>query len=228
MTNIKFKILTISLFFLSVTSISAQEKVNQYDKNGERTGVWKKYYKNDRIRYQGQFEAGKEIGVFKFYSMVSSEHPIIIKTFSKDTDIAKVAFFTEEGVLESEGEMNKELRIGKWVFYHKEGKTIISEENYINGLLHGVSKTYYKDGKTTEMLFYKEGKLNGNIQRFSDEGVLLDDLNYIDGKLEGLANYYDTFGKLRATGEYENDEKIGDWKYFEDGEKVDQKTIKQQ
>ena len=224
----KLNILTILLFFLSVTSISAQEKVNQYDEQGERTGVWKKYYKNDRIRYQGQFDAGKEVGVFKFYSMVSSEHPIIIKTFSKDTGIAKVLFFTEEGILESEGEMKKELRVGKWLFYHKEGKTIISEENYINGLLDGVSRTYYKDGKITEILFYKEGMLNGNIQRFSDEGVLLDDLNYTKGKLNGLANYYDTFGKLRATGEYENDEKIGEWAYFENGEKVDQKTIKQQ
>ncbi|MBG7631263.1 MAG: hypothetical protein IZT56_12645, partial [Bacteroidetes bacterium] len=155
-------------------------------------------------------------------------HPIIIKTFSKDTGIAKVSFFTEEGILESEGEMKKELRVGKWLFYYKEGKTIISEENYINGLLHGVSKTYYKDGKTTEILFYKEGKLNGNIQRFSDEGVLLDDLNYTNGKLEGLANYYDTFGKLRATGKYRNDEKIGDWKYFENGAEVSQKSIKQQ
>lgn len=228
MNNIKFKTLAILLFFFGVINNYAQEKVNQYDENGNKTGVWKKYYKNKNIRYQGQFEADKEVGVFKFYSMVSSEHPIIIKTFSKDAEFAKVAFFTEEGVLESEGEMNKELRVGKWVFYHKEGKTIISEENYVNGLLHGVSKTFYKTGKTTEILFYKEGKLNGNIQRFSDEGILLDDLNYRDGKLEGLANYYDTFGKLRATGKYHNDIKIGEWEYFEDGEKVDRKNLKQQ
>jgi len=228
MISIKFKTLAVLLFVFSVINNYAQEKVNQYDENGRRIGVWKKYYKNDRIRYQGQFEAGKEVGVFKFYSMVSSAHPIIIKTFSKDADIAKVAFFTEEGVLESEGKMNRELRVGKWVFYHKDGKAIISEENYVNGVLQGLSKTYYKTGKTTEILFYKEGKLSGNIKRFSDEGILLDDLNYQDGKLEGLANYYDTFGKLRATGKYYNDVKIGEWEYFENGEKVDKKSIKQQ
>jgi len=228
MNNIQFKILTVLLVFFSVTSISAQEKVNQYDENGRRTGEWKKYYENNRIRYQGQFVADKEVDVFKFYSMVSSEHPIIIKTFLNENDMAKVEFFTEEGILESKGEMKKDLRIGKWLFYHKGGKTLISEENYKEGLLHGVSKTYYKTGKTTEILFYNNGKLNGNIKRFSDEGVLLDDLNYIEGKLNGLATYYDTYGKVRETGQYKDDEKIGNWDYFENGEKVNQKSVKQQ
>jgi len=124
----KFNILTILLFFLSVTSISAQEKVNQYDESGRRTGVWKKYYENDRIRYQGQFEAGKEVGVFKFYSMVSSEHPIIIKTFSKDTGIAKVSFFTEEGILESEGEMKKEFALVNGFFTTKKAKPLFQKK----------------------------------------------------------------------------------------------------
>ena len=33
----------------------------------------------------------------------------------------------------------------------------------------------------------------------------MDDLNYVNGKLHGVAKYYNTFGKLRAIGNYEND-----------------------
>ena len=41
--------------------LHAQEKINQLDANGDRTGIWKKYFNNNRIRYEGQFDAGKEI-----------------------------------------------------------------------------------------------------------------------------------------------------------------------
>jgi len=226
MNKLYLKCLIGLFFFCGALTVLSQEKINNYDENGKRTGVWVKYYPNNNIRYQGQFEAGKEVGVFKFYSMVNSKHPIIIKTFSTDTDIAKVVFYTEDGVMKSQGEMKKELRVGKWLYYQKNGKTIISEENYSNGLLDGIAKTYYITGKTTEILFYKNGKLHGDIQRFSDQGVLLDDLKYVDGKLEGLAHYYNTFGKLNATGRYKNGEKIGDWEYFENGEKVSKKSEK--
>ena len=31
------------------------QKINQFDKNKKRTGIWKKYYSNKRIRYVGRF-----------------------------------------------------------------------------------------------------------------------------------------------------------------------------
>jgi antitoxin component YwqK of YwqJK toxin-antitoxin module len=215
------------IIFLGNTNSYAQEKTNQFNKNGARNGNWVKYYDNGNIRYQGQFNNGKEIGVFKFYSMVSDTYPTIIKTFNNNNNIAKVSFFTVEGVLESEGEMEGENRIGKWIFYNTDGKTIVSEENYTQGLLNGVSKTYYKSGKVTEILNYENGKLHGNIKRYSDEGVLLDDLNYKNGKLDGLAKYYNTNGELILTGTYENGEKLDDWQYFDNGEPANINEIKQ-
>ena len=221
----KFKSIALLFIFSGIFTVSAQEKINEFNKNGDRIGSWIKYYDNGKIRYQGQFEAGKEVGVFKYYSMVSSEHPIVIKTFSKETGIAKVAFYSVEGKLESSGEMDGEKRVGKWFFYLKDGLTLISEEFYINGVLNGTATTYYRNGKITESLNYKDGKLEGSVKRFSDEGVLLDDLNYANGKLEGLAKYYNTFGKLRAFGNYENDLKVGKWQYFENEEPINPNKI---
>lgn len=223
----RLKIVVLLLFFCGIFSISAQEKLNQFNKSGERIGNWVRYYDNGKIRYQGQFENGKEVGVFKFYSMVNSENPIIIKTFSEKTGIANVEFFSEEGLLESQGEMQDENRIGRWLFYLSDGKTLVSEENYKKGVLNGESKTYYRSGKITEIKHYEDGKLKGNLKRFSDEGILLDDLNYENGKLNGLANYYNTFGKLRSTGSYVNDERVGKWHYFENEEEVNLNEIKQ-
>lgn len=196
---------------------NAQEKINQLDAKGRKTGIWKKYHNNNRIRYEGQFEADKEVGVFKYYSILSSDHPIIIKIFSKDSDIAEVVYYKEDGIKESEGKMKGKNRIGKWLYYYPDGKILMIEENYEDGVLNGNYTSYFKNSKVSEQLTYKNGKLNGNIKRFADNGTLLEDLNYVNDVLNGPANYYNVDGKLIYTGVYENDERVGDWKYYNDG-----------
>lgn len=200
---------------LCVNKLFAQEKVNQFDSKGKRTGVWIKYFDNNQIRYTGTFLAGKEIGVFKYYGENSGLNPIAIKTFAKDSNIAQVQFFTNEGVLESEGEMDGKLRIGKWLYYHPDGKTILSEENYSNGVLNGKFVVYYKNGFVTEETTYLNGKIHGNLKRYAETGILLDDLTYSNGKLHGPAKYYNFDGKLIMAGNYENDEKAGNWVKYE-------------
>jgi antitoxin component YwqK of YwqJK toxin-antitoxin module len=209
-------------FFLGAVVVFSQEKINQLDANGNKTGIWKKDYPNGRIRYQGQFEADKEVGIFKYYSVVSSDYPILIKTYSKDTNIATAEFFTEKGVLQSKGEMKGKDRIGKWIYFHTDGKTVLSEENYENGFLNGESKIFFKTGQLTEIKHYKNGKLDGNSKRYSEEGILLDDLNYKNGILEGQATFYDIKGNIIYTGMYENDEKVGEWKYYKDGKPAEE------
>lgn len=208
------------IFLLSIIGfqpVNGQESINQFDANGERTGVWKKYYNNKRIRYQGQFQAGKEMGVFKYYSALSSAYPIAIKTFKKNSNLATIKFYTEKGILESEGETIGKNRVGIWLYYHIDGETILSEETYEKGILNGTSRTFYLTGEMTEVSQYKDSELHGNLKRDADNGILLDDLNYKKGKLHGSAKYYNVAGKLIYWGDYENDEKIGKWKYVENG-----------
>ncbi|PIE49702.1 MAG: hypothetical protein CSA39_01410, partial [Flavobacteriales bacterium] len=143
--------------FLFVFPSYAQQNINQVDADGNRHGLWKKYYKNNRIRYEGTFNHGKESGTFKFYSAANSEFPITIKKYGNNSDVAEVTFFTETGVLQSKGKMQGKNRIGKWLFYHEDGKTIMAEENYTNGLLDGEYKTFYNTGKPTEIAYYKNG-----------------------------------------------------------------------
>jgi len=212
---------------MSFQILQAQTKINQFNTNGKRTGLWEKQYNNGRVRYVGQFKNGKEIGVFKFYSALSSEHPTAIKTFENNSTIAKVIFYSEKGILESEGSMNGKERVGEWKFYQPDGKSLLSVEHYEKGVLNGKSVTYYESGKITEILMYKNGKLHGNTKRYADNGNLLDDLNYVDGKLEGLAKYYNIHGKLIYTGNYKNDVKVGKWEYFEEGKPVNINKLKQ-
>lgn len=208
------KLVLVIIIFYSFNLTFAQEKINQFDVNGNRTGIWKKLYDNGNIRYQGQFEAGKEIGVFKFYSINNPNFPTLIKTYFKENDTATVEFFTEKEILQSKGSMIGKERVGKWIYFNADGKTILSEENYENGLLNGVSKTFYKNGNITEILHYKNGKLEGITQRFSNEGILLEEISFKNGMRNGLAKFFDTNGALIYSGMYENDEKVGKWEFY--------------
>ena len=86
------------LFFFGTIATKAQ-KINQFTKDNKRTGLWKKYYTNKRIRYEGTFIDGKEVGVFKYYDITTSKHPTIIKEFSKKTDSSTVSYFNLDGKL---------------------------------------------------------------------------------------------------------------------------------
>lgn len=214
------------LIFLFTIGSFAQENINQENVKGDRIGVWKKYYQNQRIRYQGQFENGKEVGVFKYYSAASSEFPIVIKTFNENSSEALVQYFTLKGLPESEGKINGKKRIGEWTYYHKDGTTQMLEENYIDGVLNGVFKIFYEDGKLTKLVHFKDGKLHGNSKKYSPKSILIEDVNYVNGELHGHASFYEDNGNLKQKGLYEEDLKVGVWEFFEDGKLSESKEVK--
>ncbi len=207
--------------FLNLGFLQAQDGINQTDADGERHGVWRKYYNNDRIRYAGKFEHGKEVGVFKYYSASNSDNPIIVKEFKENSDLAEVSFFTPSGSLESKGLMRGKEREGKWLYYHADGKSVMSEENYVDGKLDGPYKTFYPSGELTEITTYKNGVLHGNYKKYSIKGFLYQDFNYERGKLNGMAIYYSRkTGDLIKKGPFKDDLRVGTWENYVDGELV--------
>lgn len=227
MINIKrlLKLCLVSVFFFSVNLIAQEQEINQVDADGERTGIWRKYYPNNRIRYEGEFRNGKEIGTFKYYDIFSSNHPVAIKKFSPSSNEAFVKFYTLKGKLRSEGKMIGKRRIGKWKYYFLTGK-IFSEEFYVNGRLTGIVKNYYGNGKLAEETQYEEGLKNGVSKEFADDGVLLQKVYFVDGELNGDAKYYDLKGNLKEEGVYKRGKRFGKWKFYLNGELVDGKRKK--
>lgn len=216
--------ITIISSLVFVATVSAQ-KINQFDKNGKRTGVWKKFYKNEKIRYSGKFKNGKEVGIFKFYNIDSYGTPAIVKEFSAKSDSAFVKFYTPKGKVKSKGWMIGKNRVGKWMYYFGDGKTF-SEENYKDGKLDGVVKNYYPNGKLTEETYYKEGKKEGSSKVYTDGGILIEEVAYENGKLHGFGKYYNLKGQLQEQGNYENGVRKGKWEFFIDGEVVTKKKRK--
>ena len=128
-------------------------------------------------------------------------------------------------MLESRGEMIGKDRIGKWHYYHKDGKNIMIEENYENAELNGEYKIFYVNGKLTKLAHYKDGLLEGNSKKYSQEEVLIEDLNYIKNVLNGSAAFYEINGNLKQKGVYEDDLKVGVWEFYTDGQLTSSKEI---
>lgn len=222
MINIKRLFILQLSFLLFLSANAVAQKINQVDTNGKKTGVWKKYYNNRKIRYQGQFKEGKELGTFKFYDRSSSYHPVIIKKYSFVSDSASVAFFNIDGRLKSRGTMIGKKRVGKWEYFFVNGKKL-SEEFYVDNKLDGLLRNYYANGKVTEETYYKNGVKHGVSKKYTEEGVLLEETTYANGKANGPAKYFDLKGNIKETGSYKDGRRVGKWNFYMDGEIVTKK-----
>lgn len=228
MINIKrlFFVCTLFTFFLSGNVVVSQS-YNQFNENKKRTGPWKKYYPNNRIKYTGQFENGNEVGTFKFYNIRYSAYPEAIKIFKKDSDSVAITYLYQNGKTRVLGTHIGKKRVGKWTYYFNKG-TVFSEEFYDDGKLEGTVTIYFKsNGKKAKEAEYKKGKLHGISKKYSDNEILIEEVTFENGLENGLAKYYELNGKLKEKGVYKNGKRIGKWEFYIDGEMVSDKKRKE-
>ncbi|TXE05809.1 toxin-antitoxin system YwqK family antitoxin [Gelidibacter salicanalis] len=225
---IKQSILIAACSILFFTSMRAQEGDNQLDANGERHGFWKKNFDGvSQPRYEGTFEHGKEVGLFKFYKLDKNQSVLsATREFSTDSDDISVKFFSSKGKLISEGAMKDTLFVGKWVYYHNKTKAVMTVEHYNDkGRLEGERMVYYPNGQMAEHTIYKDGKIEGISKIFSEKGVLIKEFTYKNDMLNGMSKYYNGDGQMLAEGAYRNDKKHGIWKFYENGALTEEKDF---
>lgn len=225
---IKQNIILILFLTLYLTPVLAQTSINQFDDEGLRHGLWRKTFdQTDEPRYEGTFDHGQEVGVFKFYKLDENKSVLIAtRAFNPDDNAIEVKFFSSKGKLISEGQMVDKSFVGKWVYYHHKTKDIMMVEHYNDaGQLEGDKIVYYPNGQIAEQSYYKEGKMEGTSKVFSEQGVLIKDYSYKNGKLNGVSKYYNGAGELLAEGAYREDRKNGIWKYYENGVLTEEKDF---
>ena len=205
--------------FLSVSfSVFCNSQNNELDSQGRRHGYWKVDFEGtSNPKFEGNFEHGKKIGIFKFYKKGFYDHPTAIMDFPTDADSVEVTYYTQTGKPISEGKMLNKKREGKWIYYHQKSDSIMMTEDYKNDLLHGFQKTYFPNGKLAEKTEYIQGKKDGESFIYAENGQVTKQLNYRNGELHGPAAYYTTRGEKIMEGSYAGGRKTGKWKYYSEG-----------
>lgn len=217
-----------SFFILLCSTYSLSQEINQLDSNGLRQGAWKKNFKSSKsIRYEGQFEHGKEVGLFKFYKYVDEQSILsATKKFNDSNNIAEVRFYSSKGKLISEGTMKGKTFIGPWKYYHKNSDNLMRIEQYGNeGLQQGELLVYFENGTEAERSLYKDGKLYGKSYLYNENGIKIKEFYYSNDVLNGPSKFYTTSGQILIEGSYKNGKKHGIWKYYEKGKLKEEKDF---
>lgn len=196
---------------------------NLIDDNQNKQGKWEVKYENSKIiRYSGQFIDDKPIGQFIYY-YPTGEVSTLIKFNKLNTSYAhlyhknrnlmahgkfinqnkdSVWWYLNENkeVISKEFYENGLLSGDVFTYYPSseliENKLIIMEnQHYANGLKDGAFKQYFENGKIKTIGNYKEGKLHGKTQYFTQTGSLSMQGNFNKGLKTGYWLMYSDSAK---------------------------------
>ncbi len=171
------------ILFFQISALLAQVTTNQLDSDGKKNGLWRGYYEESkRLRYEGTFLHGKEVGVFKYFDDTKAADVIATREFNEKDNSAYTIFYNQNKFKVSEGKVVNKLFEGEWIYYHFNSKAIMTKEWYKNGKLSGLRTVYFPDGKVAEETHYEDGLKHGSCKIYSDKGVVLEETVYQKGQ----------------------------------------------
>jgi antitoxin component YwqK of YwqJK toxin-antitoxin module len=216
-----FKFCFVLFLVLAFHSLIAQTDYNKVDEKEKKNGVWKGFYpESKRLRYEGTFEHGKEIGVFSFYDDTKAKSIIATREFNAIDNSAYTVFYDQAKNKVSEGKVIDKLFTGEWKYYHQASKIVMTLENYKNGKLEGLRSVYYPSGKIAEEISYLNNMKNGLYKSFSENGIILEQSIYKNNEYNGPATFKDAQGNVVSKGLFLNGKKSGIWQFFTNGKLV--------
>ena len=188
--------------------IYSEEKINRFNKNGQRVGLWIDLRENGKLKEEGNYLSGLKEGTFKVYN--------------KQGEFLKFEFY-ELGVLKENTEETEFVKIEK--FYDEKGR-VIERGGTKNGLKHGTfqtldstgniifSRLYLNDLKQSEGRYDTLNREIGEWKYFFPNGLLRSSGSYSNGKKTGDWKYYFENGKLEQSGKYDNNLISGKWLWY--------------
>ncbi len=173
--------------------IYAEERINRYNSEGNKTGLWQDLFPNGQIKEEGTWSNGLKNGIFKY--------------FDRRGTLLKMEKYTD-GILDKESDETILLDIRDE--YHEDG-TLKESGSYREGKKHGTFREYDPRGKEIGGALYENDKKIGD--------GMLDSI----GRRIGPWKVYYASGELKAEGEYTNGLKQGPWQYYFQNGKSEQK-----
>ena len=202
----------------------SQTDFNKLDEKGLKHGVWRGFFEESkRLRYQGTFDHGKEIGTFNYFDDTKEASLIGVRVFEPNDNSVYTTFFDQKKNIVSEGKSVNKLKEENWKYYHEASKEIMTLEIYKLGKLEGIRTVYYKTGKIAEETNYKNGIKTGVYKKLTETGIELELANYKNNEYDGLATYKDPENNIVSQGNFKNGKKAGIWKFYKSG-KFDSQT----
>jgi uncharacterized protein len=188
--------------------IYSQEKINRYNSENRKTGIWQELHTNGRVKEEGNWTNGLRNGIFKFYN--------------KKGELEKVEKY-ENGTLAAGDDETAILDIRREL---NDDGTVKSMGSYKEGKKHGVFREFDEKGNITAGFIFDEntkagegmmdtlGRKQGAWRWFYPDGTVRSQGSYKDGKREGSWTFFYPSGKTEQQGSYKEDLATGAWKWY--------------
>jgi len=147
------------------------------------------YYESGKLLSKGNFEDGKENGIWKYYY--------------------------ENGKIQIEGNYANGVESGAWKWYYESGEPM-RVGNYKGGLSDGLWVNYYPSGIVSDSVLYVEGRQHGRAVSYFENGNKSQEGTVNRDHQEGLWKVYYENGKLSTEGNFKDGELSGVWKFWDE------------
>ena len=173
-------------------------------------GKYTEYYKNGKIKIQGNYKEGRRNGEFKTFlknsksagSVIYKDGKIIkstlIKSMKDNASFSPISYVNYD--------LDTSYSIGKVDFPNKLLKTYYMYNK--KGVLNEDSIKYYEEGNIQSIVPYKNNLVEGLIIRYYENGNIKEEVNYKNDKMNGEAKSYDENGKLNGRTIFKDDIKL--------------------
>jgi antitoxin component YwqK of YwqJK toxin-antitoxin module len=93
------------------------------------------------------------------------------------------------GILVREGKYRNGMRIGTWRIYNELTGKLVIEEDYEQGVLNGIYRSFYEDGSVFSIGHYHNNKRDGEFRIFDREGSHIMTMRFHDDILLQVTDY---------------------------------------
>lgn len=162
------------------------------------------------------FLSCSEVGKDQMQSTQGSDAAVppgaVVESFD-GSDIAAAVVKDGSGNLAESGTLQSGKKVGNWTEYYPNGlvKTVTS---YVNGMKEGLRVELNNSGQMEKRMNYHEDLLHGEYKEFK-YSTLKEERFYQDGKLEGTVKIYYDNGKIMEEGAYKNGTRDGVSKWYD-------------
>ena len=187
---------------------------NLLDEEGRKTGPWKMEYPDGGIMYEASFREGNPVGLMvRYYESGAMQARMM---FDSTGDRCYTELFSEKGKKAAEGWHVKQKKDSVWTFYSDFDGTVRIRENYENGILHGMARTYYPTGGISEEVNWQKGIREGTWLQYFENGTLRLRGRYEKDMLNGPYEVYYPNSILMTKGLYRDNLSQGTWSYYDE------------
>lgn len=195
----------------------AKDQVNMNGAGMPYTGGCETCFSNGLLERRITFVNGKENGVDStFYKSGCLQ---VVRSHIQGAESGTWTYlYDSTGNVAWEMNYNVGQKHGRQIYFTKgsDGKPgdTTKIEHYLNGVLHGVKKTYFPKSKLEKEVNYVNGLMDGAYKAYNYDGKMIQEFSYKAGKKNGECKLYYNDGTLLSTEHWTMDVKDGEFKTF--------------